>query len=517
MKKTITVNIKGLSFTIEEDAYEVLQKYLSRLSAAFEGQVGGDDIIEDLEIRIAELFNAKLNELKTVIEMSDVREVLTTLGEPEEMINDGDEDDDEEYSAHNSSHKSNHEKRLFRDEENAVLGGVCAGIANYFHLDVVVIRILFAVILFFGGFGIPLYIILWIAIPRAKNTIDRLRMKGRPINVETVKEEVEMAAEKMKEGTRKFASRVSDKGQYRRTASRGARILATIVGIGLIGFGLLHLITFTVFVIGGTQFIPIQSDTGFLSITDLGNLLLSNSADINLTWIGGLMAVLSAIFFLFLLGSMLIFRLRNRWSKLSLAGLFITGLIGFFICLSVGMRTARDLAIDGEIERLAGDVNAKEINIFPQFQKLTEDQSFHIKSNGQFGFFTLDGDNVKSYGVHFEYVKSADSLFHVYQNFTARSHTHKTAVKKSTNIVHGLSLNGDSLLVNTDFSFPKKDKIRAQEVVIRIEVPEGGQVKCRDEIVYISPKDPETDIDHPYYREHGYLRGDGTYRHHRRW
>lgn len=516
MKKTITVNIKGLSFTIEEDAYEVLQKYLSRLSAAFEGQVGGADIIEDLEIRIAELFNTKLNESKSVIEMSDVREVLTTLGEPEDMINESD-DEDEEYAHFESSQKANHEKRLFRDEDNAVLGGVCAGIANYFNFDVVIIRIIFAMILLFGGFGIPLYIILWIAIPKAKNTIDRLRMKGRPINVETVKAEVEMAAEKMKDGTRKFASRVSDKGQYKRTASRGARILAVLVGVGLITFGLLHLITFMIFVIGGTQFIPVQSDEGFLSITDLGNLLLSNSTDINLTWIGGLMLVLSAIFFLFLLGSMLIFRLRNKWSKLSLAGLFITGLIGFFICLAVGMRTARDLAVDGEIERLTGDLNGKELNIIPQYQKLTEDQSFHIKSNGQFGFFTLEGDHLKTYGVNFEYVKSPDSLFHVYQSFTARSHTHKTAVKKSTNIDHGLSLQGDSLLVSTDYNFPKKDKIRAQEVTIRIEVPEDGQVKCRDEIIYIAPKKSVNEIKHPFYREHGYLRGDGTYRHHSRW
>lgn len=517
MKKTITVNIKGLSFTIEEDAYEVLQKYLSRLSSAFEGQMGGEDIIEDLEIRIAELFNAKLNESKTVIEMIDVREVLTTLGEPEEMINDVENDDEEEYSAHDSSRNTSNEKRLFRDEENAVLGGVCAGIANYFNLDVVVIRIIFAVILLFGGFGIPLYIILWIAIPRAKNTIDRLRMKGRPINVETVKEEVEMTAEKMKEGSRKFASRVSDKGQYRRTASRGARILAVLVGVGLIGFGLLHLITFLIFVIGGTQFIPVESDQGFLSITELGNLVLSNSADINLTWIGGLMGILSAIFFLFLLGSMLIFRLRNKWSKLSLAGLFVTGLIGFFICLAVGMRTARDLAIDCEIEELAGDVYSKEISILPQYQELQGDRSLRIKSNDQFGLFTIKGENIKSYGIQFEYTKSNDSLFHIYQCFTARSHTFNAAQKKSEHIEHGLELNGDSLLVNTDYTFPKKDKIRAQEVVIRIEVPEGGQVKCRNEIVYISPKDPENEVDHPYYREHGFLRGDGTYRHHSRW
>lgn len=516
MKKTISVNIKGLSFTIEEDAYELLQDYLERLGEIFAAQQGGDDILEDIEIRIAELFNGRLNESKSVIELKDVQEVLATLGNPEEILTDSEDEPSEEQSY--SSHSHSHEKRLFRDEENAMIGGVCAGLANYFNMDISIIRIIFVATFLFAGFGFPLYIILWIAVPRARNTIDRLRMKGRPITVENVRSEVEQAADRIKESTRSFNKRMhQERDSYKRRAARGGRILTAIIGFILIMMGLVNLVGFMVFIVGGTQIIPVQSDTGFLSITELGELLLSNPADIQLAWIGGLMVVLSIILFLFLAGSMLLFRIHNRWGKRSLAGLIITGFIGFFICLTIGMRSARDIAVEGGGRIEVGHLQAEELTILPQLKRLPGDKEFQIVSNGDFGFFSIEGKYLKTYGIDFEFTKSADSSFHIYQNLNARGHSHLAAVQKSKRIRHGISLTGDTLMVDTEYSFPKSDKIRLQDVVITIEIPENGKIRFKDKIIYIGSESYSEEVDHPYYHEEGYLRGDGKYEHNTWW
>ena len=234
MKKTVSVNIKGISFTIEEDAYELLQDYLDRLTVTLGNQNGSKEILEDIELRIAELFNIRLKESKTVIELIDVEEILANLGNPEDFVDMEDDDEDsEDKKIFEEAKKGSSEKRLFRDQDNAVIAGVCSGIANYFAMDVVIIRIIFFVIFFFAGFGVPLYIILWIAVPKAKNTIDRLRMRGRPITVENVRTEVENAADKIKTESRGIAKKFRDK-DYKSKASRGARIFTSIIGVGFL-------------------------------------------------------------------------------------------------------------------------------------------------------------------------------------------------------------------------------------------------------------------------------------------
>ena len=199
MKKTISVNIKGMNFLIEEDAFELLQNYINKLTAVLQNENGGKEIIEDVELRIAELCGLQLNERKQVIEKEDIETILSTLGDPDLYIDESEQETSSQANNSNASNSSNQatDKRLFRDVDNATVAGICAGIANYLHIDVVIIRIIFVLFFLFGGFGFPLYIILWLVIPKANSTIDRLRMRGKAITVDTVREEVESAAERI--------------------------------------------------------------------------------------------------------------------------------------------------------------------------------------------------------------------------------------------------------------------------------------------------------------------------------
>lgn len=481
MKKTVSVNIKGINFLMEEDAFETLQNYLDRLKSSLNNQEGAEEICEDIEIRIAELCSKQLDEKKQVIELEDIQAILAALGDPSQFV-----EDDEEDASHKSSYdqkneknefnKKMFEKRLYRDSENAQIAGVCQGIANYFKIDVVIIRIIWALIFFFGGFGLLLYIILWIVIPKANTSIDRLRMKGKPITVENVREEVEQAAEKISKNTKKFAATLQNEDTYSKHIHFIGRIVTVCFGLLSIFIGLGFLISFLVFVIGGFQFIPAKTDSGFLSLSQIGELVLPTSGDVGTAWIGGLLLSISVILFFFLFGFYILFRLKNKWSKLSLLGLVLTAITGGIICIYLGVKTGRDTTITGEIERTIGSVYTEQLHIISESQHLNNDSTVKIKSNNQQWLTEIKDGKVYESDIRYIYKTSNDSLYHIYEVSKSNAHTLAAAVNRAKNIKHNISMVGDSLIVGDAFSYPTKDKFRLQRLKVIIEVPKNKTV-----------------------------------------
>lgn len=513
MKKTVSVNIKGTNFLIEEDAYELLQDYLDRLTQALKNDEGNVEIIEDVELRIAEICSSVLSETKTVIELKDIQDILSALGDPTDFV-DGDGEPTPESTVNNDSNSSNSDngRRLFRDRETATIGGVCAGIANYFGIDVVIIRAIFIVFFLFAGFGFPLYILLWIIIPKATSTIDKLRMKGRPITVESVKKEINDASENIRTESKSFADKVRNDSSYKNRISRGKKVLTTILGIGFIGFGILNLIGFLIFIVSGFEFLPIHGENGWMSMTDIGELVLSNSSDVTLAWIGGLMIWVSAILFMFLAGSLLLFRIKNKWSKVVLSGLIVIGIIGIVICAVVGMRTGRDFAFSGEIEMtLEERVDKKELVIVSRHNDYKDFNNYKVKNQGHLLNLQIEKNIIKSYGIDIEYIPTSDTTFKIRQNITAQGKSHPRAEKKCKNIYHHMEIINDTLYIDVEYSYPKTDKLRAQNVTVIIEVPEDHSVRYKNRIIHLGSEDEDQSINHPYYKKQGRIRGDGSY------
>ena len=347
--------------------------------------------------------------------------------------------------------------------------------------------------------------------PKAKTTIDRLRMKGKPITVETMREEVENAADRLKNGSKKFADKIRKGDGYSDTVSRGARFISVFFGLGFVFFGLMFLVVFIIFGIGSTEIVPVHGEYGFLSAAEFGELVLSNSSDFNLFWWGAFMGTSCAILFALLIGSMLIFRLYNKWAKFSLLGLFLIGLTGGIICGIVGARTGRDFFSEGEGERIVGSVKSMELIVIPQLDESVSKDGFKVKSDND-GFWEMNDKFIIMDHINFKYIRSNDSLFHVRQNFQARSYSNKTALVKSENIRHKANLFGDTLLLDTKFKFPRKDKLRDQGVEIIIEIPENGKVKIGNQIIVLD-KLRQEDNDYTNYRERGSMEGDGEYYH----
>jgi phage shock protein PspC (stress-responsive transcriptional regulator) len=185
MNKTIIININGIVFHIEEDAYEILKNYMTDVQRHFLNSADSLEITTDIENRIAEMFNEiLLKEGKQVVVVQDVNTVVEQMGSVEdfETVEDG-----EKPHAQPAFAYSTESRRLFRDPDDHLVAGVCAGIANYFDFNPVWIRLLFAVAVAFAGTGFILYVILWIVVPKAVTRADRMAMKGQKLDLQGFK------------------------------------------------------------------------------------------------------------------------------------------------------------------------------------------------------------------------------------------------------------------------------------------------------------------------------------------
>ena len=181
MNKTVNINLASTFFHIDENAYQILERYLRKLKEGFKDTAGGEEILQDIEARIAELFQDLKTNPDYVINTADVEKVIGIMGEPETVLSEEDI---------NTSQEKIHRK-LYRDPEDKYIGGIAAGLGHYFKIDATWIRLIWLFLAFFsGGVFILIYILFWILVPLAKTTGDLLRMKGEPVNIATIKKKI---------------------------------------------------------------------------------------------------------------------------------------------------------------------------------------------------------------------------------------------------------------------------------------------------------------------------------------
>jgi phage shock protein PspC (stress-responsive transcriptional regulator) len=183
MKITVSVNLGGYSFNIDEDAYSELKRYLKNLEMHFAGEESSSEILSDIEARMAELLRTKLTGYKKVINITDVKEVISVMGNPEDISDNEGPSPKEKFSTPGAH-------RMYRDPDKRIIGGVCSGMGVYWRLDPWIIRIIFIAVTMAGGLGVLVYLILYIVLPEAKTTAQKIEMKGDPVNIHNIKESV---------------------------------------------------------------------------------------------------------------------------------------------------------------------------------------------------------------------------------------------------------------------------------------------------------------------------------------
>lgn len=210
MNKTFTINLNGSVYHINDDAYDALNAYLSSLKRYFSQEEGAQEIMEDIEARIGELFTERMRYGMQVIGLADVQDVIAVMGHPEEIASEdttqepmagpaADEPQAEQAEPESETQMPqgdgttgrNRPKRLFRDPDDKIIAGVCSGLGAYFHVEPWIFRALF-VITFLLGFGAPvlIYVILWIVIPEASTVAQKLQMRGEEANVENIRQAI---------------------------------------------------------------------------------------------------------------------------------------------------------------------------------------------------------------------------------------------------------------------------------------------------------------------------------------
>ena len=208
MNKIFNINMGGYPFVIDDDAYFKLDKYLDHIKKHFSSSDGCDEIISDIETRIAELFNEHLKG-QPIVSVREVEAVIAVMGTPQDFGAASDEFDED--ATHRTKRRYRSGKRLYRDTDDKVIAGVCSGLAAYFGIeDPLIFRLIF-VVLFFGGVGPIAYIIFWIAVPKAKTSAEKLSMKGEPINVTNIARKVEEELNNLSTTITDFAKDFSSK------------------------------------------------------------------------------------------------------------------------------------------------------------------------------------------------------------------------------------------------------------------------------------------------------------------
>ena len=272
MNKTININLASTFFHIDESAYNLLQSYLNKLEKAFKNSQGKEEILRDIEVRIAELFQERKKHPDYVINEKDINEVIDILGQAEDF-----EVEESQETSKGQTHSAS--KKLFRDPDDRYIGGVASGLGYYFGIDTIWIRILWLIFGFFSlGTITFIYIILWILIPEAVTTNDKLRMKGEPINIATIekkiKEEFDEVSSKIKDiDYQEVKSSLKKKstiffGFLENVLSLIPKVIIKVIGIILLIFsssGILAILTgMVLFLIFGTIEWPFNFYSNYL-------------------------------------------------------------------------------------------------------------------------------------------------------------------------------------------------------------------------------------------------------------
>ena len=571
MNQVIHINFHGRVVPIEVAAFDSLKKYTDSLSAFFANEVGREEIINDIESRIAELFQERLNKGATCITDEDVNAVIKSMGRPEEFDNEEGAQSVKQEGAHETSNKIEESipKRFYRDEQNKVIGGVCSGLANYFGTDPVLIRVIFAVIaLAFGTgmlaylilwiaapssasnqigglrkklfrnpdnkilagvcsgignyFGISpwipralflipfitvafnhdwgifdlfsligfsfspgsliVYIILWLAIPEASNTAEKLEMKGEKVDMNSIKnsvmEEMRGVQKRAEKLAREASSAAGEKGaalgsEINTVARKGGRSLGDIIiflvkafayfSIGIVVLTLV-VVLFSV-AVGAIALFPLKNfivTDGWQNIFAWGTLIFFIAVPVIgiITWIIRLFAKIKA---------------NRKILRISFVCLWIIGWVCFIGLIGSTARDFRSINNPFEQEVVLNNPTVNKLHL------TTTDGMLQMHNSNNFlridPFEGLEEDTALIRNVEVNIRQSANDSFRVTMIKLANGRSRRAADTLAS-LISYKALQQDSLLIlDKGIAINKQDKFRNQRVIVTVYVPVGKQIR----------------------------------------
>jgi phage shock protein PspC (stress-responsive transcriptional regulator) len=584
MKKVININFQGRVVPIEENAYDILKQYVESLRRYFANEEGKDEIINDIESRIAELFAETLKKGSTCITDEDVNNIIKSMGRPEDF-------DDEEAKVHsqlgsNPTEETHYTKetftsgrrRLYRDENNKVLGGVCSGIANYFGIDPLVIRILAVLVtpFFFwpylilwiaipstatqvigssrkrllrdmddkiiggvcsglghyfgikvwiprvlflvpflsfvtqwhhwGLFGFPhfmslsfspgatvIYIILWMVLPEAVTSADKLEMKGERVDLNSIKNTIQTDMEGFKGRAEKFGADLKtraeglgkDFGPRAQTFGNEVTDAARRTSLGLGGVIILIVKIFAYFILGVVLFSLIiglfAAGVAFIGISPVFNYIFTDGWENALAWIGILLCVWTPII------GIIIFVVRRitkatrnsslvRYTFLSLWIAGIICLISLFVCIRNDFRY-KSSGADEKVALTNPKIDKLEVQLSGYGNNWHGRHWLKLEP-----FEGIDTDTVFVPNTDIRIIRSLSDSFEVTVLRVSNGSTRNLANDLADKIKYSITQKDSILSLYKGIQINTTDKFRNQRMIITIAVPVGKKIKVDDKI-----------------------------------
>ncbi len=494
MNKTVNINLGGILFHIDEDAYQKLNRYFEAIKRSLTNSSGQDEIIKDIEIRVSELLTEKQKTEKHVVGMKDVDEVIAVMGQPEDYRI----DDDNSESTTSSIYDNFRTKKLYRDREKGSIAGVATGLGYYFGIESSWIKLAFLAIVWAGGAGILAYIILWIVMPEAITTSEKLEMKGEPVNIENiekkVREEIDYVSGKFKNSGKilkneanNFNDKYGDKINYqaRNIGSSFGDFIITMLGVfakfvgGIIfltGVGMLIALFVTLFTVGSTTFMG-QTWEDYFNIF--------NYSQTSLFFIGLLFFFVFGIpfFFLMLLGLKIIVPTIKSIGNIAKYTLLAVWIIAIGILISLGINSAQEVAFDNKT------IQKQQIKILPtdtlmiSFKSNTY-YSNHHQNQGNFEIVedSLSKKMIYSKDISFEVLPTDSRLPYIQIEKRANGKSSIDAKLKAEKINYNFKIIGNKLILDDYFLTNLENKFRDQEVQLFLYLPKGTIFKTDENV-----------------------------------
>lgn len=491
MNKILNINLGGYALTIDDDAFQYLNGYLDSIRRRFSESEGREEIIGDIEARLGELISQGMGS-RTIVMLPDAEAAVVVMGKPEDF---GGEETTTTQSSSSGKKSGKHAvrtgKRFYRDEEDAVVAGVCSGLSAYFGIqDPVWMRLIFVFLGFASfGFWVPAYVLMWVLVEPAKSAADRLAMRGEAVNMDNIAREVEDGFDRLGKKVNEFST-----GAAQKSSSTAQNAITT--GVTAIGqaFGLF------------LRFIA--KFAALIAILILIALFLSLGAG----WIGSVMALMigspfieyispfstawtwfGAVNIFFFLGipvlalvlffSRILFKTRTpRWVKGTLTTLFILSVISIFSLLPFGIKEysqSGTVSQSMEMSNLQSDTLRVEAipdglggrrNGYGDFD--FNDDKMRIEENGM----------VVRAPLEIRVIPSRDGRFHITQIIKSQGSNSLTAQENAARVEYSTQVSGSTLQVPLSYRVPKGEKWRGQHVRINIEVPSGKGIRFDENI-----------------------------------
>lgn len=491
MNKTLNINLGGYPFTIDDDAFELLDRYLSSIRRHFQYSSSYAEITGDIESRLAEIFSDALG-TRTIINISDVNAAIGIMGKPEEF---GAESIDNQGSKSENNSNAQGEyrtgKRLFRDPEDKVFGGICSGIAAYFGIqDPLWVRVFFVLLVFVFGISAIFYFVLWIAIPEATSSAERLAMRGEPINIsniaKVVEEEFNNISEAYKNGgynettdaEKKNNSYGSNNERYgRNRASQGVADGMSFVGdivrrlIDFVGlllkpifgfFGVIALFILACFWIA--LVIAFSYGHPFAKALFGDSTVMAYVAGTNVFF---MIAAVIAILVLLFLNLFFKVKVKPKWYGILGAFWFINGISFGFMGSHLGHQFSEETSIKTEIFR--GVIPSDTLDI-----EIIKNQSEKFSVN--FGDVLVNDKKITYNGIDFRVKRSETNEFRLEKVATSHGVTVQEAEQLAAAISYNPTIDGNTLTMNKFLDITGQ-KFRGQNIDVTLYIPEGKYIR----------------------------------------